>query len=35
MNANDYKKAIIKLLKKTEDTEKLQIIYRIIRRYLD
>lgn len=35
MNANDYKKMIIELIKKTNDKEKLSIIYRIIKRYLD
>lgn len=35
MDVNDYRKMIIKLIKKTNNTEKLSIIYRIIKRYLD
>lgn len=35
MDAKAYKKMIIEMIKKTNDTEKLSIIYRIIRRYLD
>lgn len=31
----DYKKLIIELLENTNDNEKLKLIYRIIKRYLD
>ena len=31
----DYKKLIIELLEKTNDDEKLKLLYRIIKRYLD
>jgi len=32
--AVDYKKLIIELLEKTNDNEKLKLLYRIIKRYL-
>ena len=35
MEINNYKRMIIKLVKRTNDIEKLSIIYRIIKRYLD
>lgn len=35
MGTEDYKKLIIELLEKTNDSEKLKILYRIIKRYLD
>lgn len=35
MNIKDYKLRIIELIEKTYDIEKLRIIYRIVRRYLD
>lgn len=33
--AVEYKKLIIELLEKTNDYEKLKLLYRIIKRYLD
>lgn len=35
MDAKDYKLLIIKLIEGTNDIEKLSIIYRIVKRYLD
>ncbi len=35
MSTNDYKKLIIELIRKTNDIEKLKLLYRIIKRYLD
>lgn len=35
MNAEDYKKLIINLIRKATDTDKLKIIYRFVKRYLD
>ena len=34
MDTNDYKQSIIELIRKTNDIEKLKLIYRIIKRYL-
>lgn len=35
MNEKDYKNLIIELIEKANDDEKLKLLYRIIKRFLD